>query len=60
MDETGIVFSIGDNGLVIGFKERKKFQKRKKGDRIWTLIIECISANGRYLNLVVIFKGGNL
>jgi len=25
IDETGIVSGIGDNGLVIGFKERKKF-----------------------------------
>jgi len=32
MDETGIASGIGDNGLVVGFKERKKFQKKKKGD----------------------------
>jgi len=60
IDETGITSGIGDNGLVIGSKERKKFQKKKQGDRIWTSIIECISADGRYLNPVVIFKGGNL
>jgi len=29
MDETGIASGIGDNGLVIGSKERKKFQKKK-------------------------------
>jgi len=34
MDEIGIAFNIRDNGLVISFKERKKFQKRKKGDWI--------------------------
>jgi len=32
IDETGIASGIGDNGLVVGFKERKKFQKKKKGD----------------------------
>jgi len=32
MDETGITSGIRDNGLVIGSKERRKFQKKKKGD----------------------------
>jgi len=32
IDKTGITSGIKDNGLVISFKERKKFQKKKKGD----------------------------
>jgi len=60
MDETGIANSIGDNGLVMGFKSRKLLQKKKSGDRIWTTILECVSADGWFLNLLVIFKGRSL
>ena len=60
MDETGITSGIGDNGLVIGSKKRRKFQKKKKGDRIQTSIIEYIFTDSWYLNLIVIFKGVSL
>src|ERR1700761_759439 len=57
MDETGLMQGMGANGLVLGMAEKKKTYKKDDGRREWTTIIECISANGRHLHPLVIFKG---
>jgi 4-hydroxybenzoate polyprenyltransferase len=57
MDESGIMEGYGANGLVVGSSERRSIQKKQPGSRAWTSFIECISATGRALTPLVIFKG---
>jgi len=57
MDEAGIMEGIGDNGLVVGSVEKQFIQKKHLGLKAWTSFIECISAIGRSLRPLVIFKG---
>jgi hypothetical protein len=47
----------GANGLVVGSSERRSIQKKQPGSRAWTSFIECISATGKALPPLVIFKG---
>ena len=48
---------MGDNGLVIGSVHKRFIQKKHPGSKAWTSFIECISATGRSLYPLVIFKG---
>jgi hypothetical protein len=57
MDESGIMEGMGANGLVVGSSERRSIQKKQPGSRAWTSFIECISATGKALLPLVIFKG---
>ncbi|TVY12490.1 hypothetical protein LARI1_G009648, partial [Lachnellula arida] len=57
MDEAGIMEGMGDNGLVVGSASKKFIQKKHPGCKAWTSFIECISADGRGLHPLVIFKG---
>jgi 4-hydroxybenzoate polyprenyltransferase len=57
IDEAGIMERIGDNGLVVGSAYKRFIQKKQPGLRAWTSFIECISALGRALYPLVIFKG---
>jgi len=57
MDESGIMEGFGANGLVVGSSERRSIQKKQPGSRAWTSFIECISASGKALQPLVIFKG---
>lgn len=57
MDEAGIIEGIGDNGLVVGSVHKRFIQKKYPGSKAWTSFIECISATGRSLHPLVIFKG---
>ena len=60
MDETGIMQGFGINGLVVGSAEKSSAIVRSPQTRIWTSIIECVSATGRALNPAIIFRGKNL
>ena len=57
MDESGIMEGFGLNGLVVGSTMTRGIQRKQPGSRAWTLLIECISATGRALPPLVIFKG---
>lgn len=57
MDEMGLMEGQGSNGLVLGSSERKVAIVKEPGSRLWTTIIECISATSRVLTPLVIFKG---
>ncbi|KJZ69712.1 hypothetical protein HIM_10906 [Hirsutella minnesotensis 3608] len=48
---------LGENGLVVGSSERRSIQKKTPGSRAWTSFIECVSATGKALPPLVIFKG---
>jgi 4-hydroxybenzoate polyprenyltransferase len=57
MDESGIMEGFGANGLVVGNAEKRSIQKKQPGSRAWTSFLECISATGKALTPLVIFKG---
>jgi hypothetical protein len=57
MDESGIMEGFGANGLVVGSSEKHSIYKKLPGSRAWTSFIECVSATGKALSPLVIFKG---
>ena len=57
MDECVVMEGQGHNGLVLGNAEKTVALQKNPGSRIWTTIVECISADGRVLTPLVIFKG---
>ncbi|KAM5342380.1 hypothetical protein ACJ41O_013346 [Fusarium nematophilum] len=57
MDEFGVMEGQGHNGLVLGSSHKKVILMKNPGSRSWITIIECISADGRLLTPLVIFKG---
>lgn len=57
VDEVGMMEGIGLNGLVLGRAEKKSALLKQPGSRYWISILECISATGRVLKPLVIFKG---
>ena len=60
MDETRLQEGHGVNGLVIGKSTLKSIMLKTPDSRIWTTVVECVSADGRYLPPLVIYKGKNL
>lgn len=57
MDEAGIMEGQGLNGLVLGSAEYRIIQKKEPGSRNWTSLIECVSAVGKALDPLIIYKG---
>ena len=60
MDESGIQEGDSGRGLVLGNSEKKVHLKKGSSKRSWTTIIECISAIGKALDPLVIFKGKSI
>ena len=56
IDETGLIKSQGTNGLVVRDRRNRSTQKKQPRSRTWTTIVEYISAKGRILFPLVIFK----
>lgn len=57
MDETGLMEGEGTNGIALGAAEKRVIYSKKTTSRVWTTIIECVSAGGLSLPPLVIFKG---
>lgn len=57
VDEIGTMIGLGYNPLVIGPSAVRKIYTMDPGNREWVTILECISADGRVLPPLVIFKG---
>ncbi|MDB5910656.1 MAG: transposase [Massilia sp.] len=57
MDEAGIMEGQGTNGLVLGSRQKVAIRRKQPGSRAWTSFVECISATGKHLPPLVIFKG---
>jgi hypothetical protein len=51
---------MGINGLCVGSAETKTAIKKHPESRVWTTIIECISADNRVIKPLVIFKGADV
>ncbi|KAL9561272.1 hypothetical protein ACKAV7_014627 [Fusarium commune] len=56
VDEVGMMEGIGLNGLFLGHKDKKSVLIRQPGSRSWITILECISATGKVLRPLVIFR----
>ena len=57
IEEAGIMEGPGHNGLVLGSSQKKVTIVKNAGSRSWIIILEYISAVGRALSSLVIFKG---
>ena len=57
MDECDLIEGQDHNGLVLGHADKTEALQKNPESRIWTTIVECISADGRALTPLVIFKG---
>ena len=57
MDKAGIIQGQGENGLVVGYTGNRFIQKKQPGSHAWVTFFECISALGKALLPLVIFKG---
>ncbi|KAH7462731.1 hypothetical protein FOMA001_g18485 [Fusarium oxysporum f. sp. matthiolae] len=57
VDEVGMMEEIGLNCLFLGYKDKKSVLIRQPGPRSWITILECISATGKVLRPLLIFKG---
>ena len=57
MDETGVALGVCTNSQVLASSSKKKAYVKSPEDREWTSIIETVSATGKKLQCLVIFKG---
>ena len=57
MDETGIAISVCNNTRVLASTYKRKAYVKSPENREWITIVECVSADGRTLRPLVIFKG---
>jgi hypothetical protein len=60
MDETGIAMGLCSNGYVISGKGKRRVYVKAPQNREWVPILEAISASGRSIRPLVVFKGQNL
>jgi hypothetical protein len=60
MDETGIALGVCTNQVVLGTSSTRRSYVQRPENREWVSIIEAISAGGRKLRNVVIFKAQNI
>jgi hypothetical protein len=59
-DETGTALGVCTNSAVLGSAYKKKTHVESPGSREWVSVVETISATGRRLRPIVIFKGQSL
>jgi hypothetical protein len=61
MDETGLALEACSNGRVIRSSSTKRTYKKAPAEsREWVSILEVISADGKSIHPLVIFKGKSL
>jgi len=60
LDETGIALGVHSNQRVVGKTTTTSSNKATPENREWVSIVETISAIGRQLQCLVIFKGKTL
>lgn len=59
-DETRVALSVCTNQHVIADARKKKAYNKSPELREWVSVLECVSAVGKKLQCLVIFKGKNL
>ena len=60
MDETGLALGVMTNCQVLASSSKKRAYVKSPETREWVSVIECVSAAGRKLRCVAIFKGKSL
>jgi hypothetical protein len=60
MDETGLTMGLCANGYVVSGKGKRRVYVKAPQNCEWVSIIEAISATGRSIRPLVIFKGQSL
>ena len=60
MDETGVALGVCTNTQVLASSTKKKAYVQSPENREWVSIVETVSATGRKLQALVIFKGLHL
>jgi hypothetical protein len=60
MDETSLALGATNNTKVIGSSKSRIVYEKSPETREWVSIIECMTATGRALTPVIIFKGETL
>lgn len=60
MDECGTALGASTNGRVMASSKKKRTRCKASGNREWVTIIECISADGKKIMPLVIFKGSSV
>jgi hypothetical protein len=60
MDEHGIALGVCTNALVLADSNYRRTYVKSPEDREWVSIIKTVSAEGRKLRPVIIFKGQDL
>ena len=59
-DETGVALGVCTNQQVIADARKKKAYNKSPESREWVSVLECVSAVGKKLQCLVIFKGKSL
>jgi hypothetical protein len=57
LDEMGVALGVCTNSQVLGSSTKKKAYLMEPGNREWASVLETVSASGRKLRCLVIFKG---
>ena len=57
MDEKGFALGVAGRAKVICSRDDLQVYVTQDGNREWTSLIECISGDGRLLDMFIIFKG---
>ena len=60
MDETGFAMGPARNAKVVLTARNAEGKARMPGNRDWVTAVECVSAAGRHLDPLVIFKGSRI
>lgn len=56
-DEGGLMEGRGENALTLGYSNSEPLSQKDFNSRAWTSFLECISATGKSLIPLIIFKG---
>lgn len=56
-DEGGLMEGRSENALTIGYSDDSPLLQKDFNSRAWTSFLECISATGKFLVPLIIFKG---
>jgi 4-hydroxybenzoate polyprenyltransferase len=56
-DEGGLIEGKSEKTLTIGYSSGSKLLQKDFNSRAWTSFLECISATGKSLTPLIIFKG---
>ncbi len=60
MDEHGLGLGVCSNSVVLGPSEKRRTNVKRPENREWVSVIETISAKGRYIRPLVMFKGKDI